>query len=787
MDLADALRRPLAFAAKDGFAHLDKVRDLGATLRTAADRLIAAGAPASIVEWRRALERFDALGRDQREVLIARGLRLLVSVGEVKAAEPKAKPPAQTGNWSDSVRVLPGCGPKIEELLRERGIETVGDLLALLPRRYQDRRDVKPLAQLAALPDGADVVTRGRVVRARAVPRRFFELVVEDGDARLTARWFRFHGGFAKRFEKGDWVILAGPMRRYKGEPQMAHPDVLADGQGGVRPVYPMVEGVPPGIIVKLARAAVEKYADGAEEPLPDDLRERLALPRVADALRLLHSPPQDVSPAAVRELDEARTPAHKRLAFDEFFLLQIGLGRRRGATRREPGLPCAADASAIRGVLPFALTGAQQRVIGEIESDLAREVPMLRLLQGDVGAGKTVIALAAAHIAIASGYQAALMAPTEILAEQHARTLEPWVKALGWRMALLTASTPRGARESLLALLAAGKIQLLIGTHALLAERVDFARLGLAIVDEQHRFGVAQRARLREKGETGAHAPHLMVMTATPIPRTLALTAYGDLDVSVLDEMPPGRTPPETRVFVGPRARARAYRDVARELAAGKQGFVVCPLVAESEKVDYADAVSTSDQLRAQLEPARIGLIHGRMPAPEKDDVMRRFRAREIDLLVATTVIEVGVDIPDATIMVVEHAERFGLAQLHQLRGRVGRGAGTRGRCFLLTPHGGGEIGAERLRVMATTTDGFKIAEADLALRGFGELFGTRQAGIPRLRFGDLRRDLELLALARAEAFALLETDPDLAHHPSLRAAIERRAAERIFGEEAG
>jgi ATP-dependent DNA helicase RecG len=322
-----------------------------------------------------------------------------------------------------------------------------------------------------------------------------------------------------------------------------------------------------------------------------------------------------------------------------------------------------------------------------------------------------------------------------------------------------------------------------------LLAERVGFGQLGLAIVDEQHRFGVAQRARLREKGETGAHAPHLLVMTATPIPRTLALTAYGDLDVSVLDQLPPGRTPPQTRVFVGPRARMRAYRDVAREIAAGRQGFVVCPLVGESEKVDYADSISTAEELRKSMAPARVGLLHGRMAAPEKDDIMRRFRARELDLLVATTVIEVGVDVPDATVMVVEHAERFGLAQLHQLRGRVGRGAGTVGRCFLLTPHGGGEIGAERLRVMATTTDGFKIAEADLALRGFGELFGTRQAGIPRLRFGDLRRDLELLALARTEAFALLTRDPDLSapEHATLRAAIERRAATRIFGEEAG
>src|SRR5262245_33966509 len=602
---------------------------------------------------------------------------------------PFAKP-RPTGAWTDPATVLPGCGPRIAELLAARGVHRVGDLLGLLPRRYEDRRAVRAIAELAPVSDGERVVVRAQVVRARAVPRRFVELLVEEvgGGPRLTARWFHVHGGFAQRFRPGERLLLAGPLRRYKGQPQMAHPDVLPDGATGIRPVYPDIEGIPPRALEKLARAAVERYADAAPEPLPEALRTRLDLPALAPALRELHAPRADLPRETVAALDGARTPAHRRLAFGEFFLLQLGLGRRRGAARREPGLPCHADAPSalarLRAVLPFVPTRAQERAIAALARALAGPAPIAGHLQGDVGSGKTLVAFAAAHLALSSGFQAAVMAPTEILAEQHLRTMEAWARALGWRVALLTASTPRGVRESLLALIQAGQIHLLIGTHALLAERVDFAHLGLAVVDEQHRFGVEQRARLREKGASGAAAPHLLVMTATPIPRTLALTAYGDLDLTVIDELPPGRRPPRTRVYVGPRARSRAYAQVGRALAAGRQAFVVCPLVEDSDKVDFAAAVSTADELARLLPAARVGLIHGRLGAAEKDDVMARFRARQVDLLVATTVIEVGVDVPDASVMVVEHAERFGLAQLHQLRGRVGRSPEADALCML-------------------------------------------------------------------------------------------------------
>jgi ATP-dependent DNA helicase RecG len=418
----------------------------------------------------------------------------------------------------------------------------------------------------------------------------------------------------------------------------------------------------------------------------------------------------------------------------------------------------------------------------------------MNRLLQGDVGSGKTAVAFAAALQVAAAGRQAAIMAPTEILAEQHHKTLSRWGERAGLRTALLTASTPRGVRASRLALLAAGELDLVVGTHSLIAESVGFARLGLVVIDEQHRFGVAQRVALRGKGEEGA--PHLLVMTATPIPRTLALTAYGDLDATVIDELPPGRVPPVTRVCAGARERAAAYRLVRERVAAGERAFVVCPLVEPADPADelrtgWVDATTTAEELAAALAPARVGLVHGRMPGEARDAAMAALVAGALDVLVATTVIEVGVDVPAATVMVVEDADHFGLSQLHQLRGRVGRGGGS-AWCLLVTRGSRTEEARRRLAVMAQTTDGFRIAEEDLALRGPGELLGARQAGLPRLRFGDLRTHTELLLEARAEADEVLAADPALgrAEHASLRRALARRAArldQPVFGAEGG
>jgi ATP-dependent DNA helicase RecG len=643
---------------------------------------------------------------------------------------------------------------------------------------------VRPIAELC---EAQDATLRARVASVRVSGwrgrRARGEAIVEDETGRARLVWFG-RAAMGVHLRPGDEVVCTGRVARYQGLPQLAHPDVVPAERAGaeaVRVRYPDVAGVAPRLLERLCRAAALGCADRVRDGIPAALAGRLGLPDLAEALRALHVVAADALPDVVADLQAGRSPAHRRLVFDELFFLQLGLERRRRLLAREPGEPCDPDGDALPrllGRLPFPLTAAQRRVVEEIRGDMAGDRPMGRLLQGDVGSGKTVVALCAAELAMASGRQAAIMAPTEILAAQHLRTIEPLARAAGRRVALLTADTPRPARESILALLHAGALDLLIGTHALLAERVAFARLGLVVVDEQHRFGVAQRARLRLKGE---RVPHLLVMTATPIPRTLALTLYGDLELSVLDELPPGREPCATRV-VDDAERSVAWTEVRSRLRDGDQAFVVCPLVEESAGLDVADAVSTARRLERELPDVRVGLVHGRMAPHQRETVLRRFRQGEIALLVATTLIEVGLDVPEAAVMVVEHAERFGLAQLHQLRGRVGRGR-RRGLCLLMAS---GE--SPRLAALAETTDGFRIAEADLELRGPGEMFGTRQAGVPRCSLAHLRQHGPLLEEARRAARALLDEDPGLARFPDTAAVLRARwdGADQ-YGEEAG
>jgi ATP-dependent DNA helicase RecG len=479
----------------------------------------------------------------------------------------------------------------------------------------------------------------------------------------------------------------------------------------------------------------------------------------------------------------------------------------RRKERRADAAVPCARTPGldeVLVKALPFSPTKAQLRAFREMSDDLVRGVPMNRLLQGDVGAGKTAVAFAAALHVARAGRQVAVMAPTELLAEQHFETWKKWSASAGLRVELLTASTQKGVRQSLLALLSAGKIDVVIGTHSLIAEAVGFAALGLVVIDEQHRFGVAQRAKLRDKGD-GQGAPHLLVMTATPIPRTLALTAYGDLDVSILDELPPGREPAKTKIVAGKRGEQAAYKLIAERVAAGERAYVVCPKVEDDPESDsdWKDATTVASEMSAALPQLRVGLVHGRLDSEARDRVMRAFKQGELDVLVATTVIEVGVDVPSATVMVIHDAERFGLAQLHQLRGRVGRapshgGSGPDAKrpghygvahCVLVTGGSISEDGRRRLDAMVRTTDGFLIAEEDLALRGPGELLGPRQAGVPRLRFGDLAQHTELLLEARGHAERILDEDPDLVRpeHAALRAALARRVAQSVYGAESG
>jgi ATP-dependent DNA helicase RecG len=742
---------------------------------------------------------------------------------------------------------LPGIGPAFAERLAEKGLTTVEDLLWMVPRRYDDLRDARPLAEVCAMAEGQRATFVAKVASSRMVfvrGRRWAEVRLGATDTRsgglahghgidaaqpaaVLVRWFNVFAGIEKRMPAGCQVALSGIVRKRAGRVELANPDILGielevagsgepDGaagpgrllraEGGHRKAmpaiiarYPDIPGIPAGRLRSACASACARVAGSAEDGVPGSVEQAAGLPSLADTLAQLHSPSADSTAEDLAAMNRGDSRWQRRLAFGELFALGVAITLRRRDRCADAAVPCPRD-PALDGVLAralsFALTGAQQRAIDELGGDLARATPMNRLLQGDVGAGKTCVAFAAALQVARAGRQTAVMAPTELLAEQHAETWRGWGQAAGLRIELLTASTTRTIRGAILAGLAAGELDVLIGTHALITEGVGFRALGLAVIDEQHRFGVAQRAKLRDKGD-GAGAPHLLVMTATPIPRTLALTAYGDLDVSVLDELPPGRTPVTTKILSGARGRAAATKLIAERVAAGERAYIVCPKVEPGEAGEpgdldggrrWKDATTVAAEIAQALPDVRTGLVHGRLDSAARDRVMRAFKAGELDVLVATTVIEVGVDVPAATVVVIHDPERFGLAQLHQLRGRVGRGGGT-AYCLLLSQGASGEDTSRRLGAMAATHDGFRIAEEDLALRGPGELLGPRQAGVPRLRFGNLAQHTALLLEARRHAEAILDDDPGLARpvHAALRRALDRRLARAVYGAEAG
>ncbi len=672
-------------------------------------------------------------------------------------------------------------GPRLLGALNKKGLRRMGDILFLLPRCYEDRRRLRTIAELDP---GERGVTIGVVKHADYVAgrngKRYFKAVVADRSGSIAATYFHAGPWLKARFTVGTRIVLSGEVRASTSGREMAHPEIepAEDIESSsvhfnrIVPIYPGFERSDQRSFRELAARVSENYAHQIEEPLPEPLRKRLGLMSLEDALRRIHFPADD---ADLELLNAHRSPSHRRLAFDELFFLQLGVGLKRQGVKAEKGI--AFDVSAPRmeralGALPFKLTGAQQRVIGELALDMARAEPMNRLVQGDVGSGKTAVALVAALLALQDGYQVAVMAPTEILAEQHERTFHRLLEPLGFRVGLISAAGPAKQKRQLREAVAQGEIRLAVGTHALIQGDISFERLGLVVIDEQHRFGVLQRHTLMSKGLK----PDVLVMTATPIPRTLAMTMYGDLDVSVIDELPPGRTPVTTRVF-SEQQRARVYESVSAELAKGHQAYIVYPLVEESEKLDLEDATRGAEKLQQVFPQARVGLLHGRMKPEEKDAVMEDFRQQRIHILVCTTVVEVGVDVPNASVMVIESAERFGLSQLHQLRGRVGRGAAV-SHCYLVASPARSWESTERLSVMEHSSDGFVIAEKDLEIRGPGEFLGTRQSGLPELAVANLARDRDLLSQAQAEARRILEKDPFLRapeHQPLVKALEER------------
>jgi ATP-dependent DNA helicase RecG len=712
----------------------------------------------------------------------------LSAAGAMPAGSARSEVPADA--LQQPVQYLRGVGPKRAALLSKLNLRTVNDLLWYLPARYEDRRRLTPLGLLRV---GQRQTFYGRVYATQTVPQRrgrpLFTMTLEDDSGTLTCKWFKAQNYMQERFTMGERVVGSGmiTLNSYNASREVVHPDleVLEEEDGDLThfgrlvPIYPLTAGLHQKALRTLMKSVIDTYAPQLDETLPPHIRRRHALPTLQEAMRQVHFPDAHLD---LGQLHQHQTPFHQRLIFEEFFLLEIGLAlRQRAAQREQRTTPYQQPnhlGDALSSQLPFRLTAAQQRVLSEVLDDMQRPFPMNRLIQGDVGSGKTVVALLAMLMAVSNDFQAAIMAPTEILAEQHAATLRDLLTPLQLDVVLITGSLKGRARRERLEQIAQGQAALVVGTHALLYDEVQFHRLGMIVVDEQHRFGVLQRATLRSKGLT----PDVLVMTATPIPRTLSMTVYGDLDLSVLDELPPGRLPVQTKVLRAGR-RDQAYRRIRREVSQGRQAYIVYPLIEESESLDLGAAADMAAQLQQEVFPDhRLGLLHGRLLSEEKEAIMGAFKQRDLDILVCTTVIEVGVDIPNATVMVIENAEHFGLAQLHQLRGRVGRGA-DQAYCLLIAGDKLSREGRQRLLVMQQSNDGFYVAEQDLQIRGPGELLGTKQAGLPELYVGNLLHHGMWLEQARRAAFSLIETDPNLSRpeHQALRHALSTRWRDRF------
>ncbi len=691
--------------------------------------------------------------------------------------------PTEASETDDAERTLDDltvCLPGVSEQFavamgKGLGIHTVGDLLRHYPRRYEDRTHFKPICDIR---HGESVTISGKVINVENIPTRtrvtLTKVAVDDrsGIAFLVFfnQWY-----LKKQFDKlrGQTIVVYGKASRSgrggldmtEVEWEAVEEDKDALSSGRIVPVYPLTEGVLQARLRRAAWSALELYGHLVEETLPPGLLAKRDLPGLEDSFRQMHFPVSD----------DARLAAQRRFVFDEFFSLQLLLAVRKRQSDKAVGTAfgdVVGPVAELKAVLPYPLTGAQERVITELAADMGSKKSMNRLVQGDVGAGKTVVAMAALMIAVRSGYQAALMAPTEILAEQHYLGIRRTMESLGIKVTLLSGSLPAKEKRAALAAVASGETHIAVGTHALIQTDVQFHKLGLGVVDEQHRFGVLQRAALKSKGDS----PDLLVMTATPIPRTLTLTVYGDLDVSIIDQLPPGRKPIKTHWKRG-HERQSVYETLRNLLKQGRQAYVICSLIEENEKLQARAATELCAHLQADVFPEyKIGLLHGQMKPTEKEGTMTRFRDRELQMLVSTTVIEVGVDVPNASVIVIEDADRFGMAQLHQLRGRVGRGE-TQSYCLLIGDPKTDD-GASRLATMAQTTDGFLIAEEDLKLRGPGDFYGTRQSGLQPLPFVDVVRDVPVLKEAREEAFCLLEADPKLLRpeHAALKAIVRSK-----------
>ncbi|MBI5232797.1 MAG: ATP-dependent DNA helicase RecG [Deltaproteobacteria bacterium] len=789
--IIENIRRPLLFASKDGFAHLHTVKGLEHLMEALSLDALSLEPSGEIKrrfdDLKNLFKGFDLLDIPQKKNHVARGLYVLDSILKPDTLDAGLSIDEVIGHLkklSTPLDSIKGIGPRLAERLNKKGLKDVEDVLYFLPIRYEDRRDLKKIAELTL---GAQQIVRGSVLamgESSYKKRKLFEMAISDGTGILKAKWFNYKTVYMKkRFKVDQKLILFGQVTAYGGQKEMIHPEIevvsddkedpVENGVGSIVPVYSQLENLYPRTIRKLVGTIVDEYAPFAVSGLSSEVVKRRGLMPLKDAFMELHKRGAD-SPCGAFVSPIAK----KTLMFEELFLLELGLALKRKEIGREKGIAFSIEKGIelekrLVSMLSFKLTSAQGRVIAEIKRDMAEPHPMNRLIQGDVGSGKTIVSFIAVLISIGAGFQSAIMAPTEILAEQHYLTTKTYAETLGIRTLLLTSRLTKAQREKALGIIRQGETDLVIGTHALIQRDVEFQRLGLCVVDEQHRFGVVQRALLKRKGlsnpKGGDASPDILVMTATPIPRTLAMTVFGDMDVSIIDEMPPGRRPVETRIF-REAEREKAYSLIRNEVRSGGQTYIIYPLVKESEELSLKDATNMKLHLERDIFPEfRLGLLHGRLKSEDKERVMRGFKDRNIDILVATTVIEVGVDVPDASVILIEHAERFGLSQLHQLRGRVGRGA-RRSFCFLLAQWTNSDDALKRLKIMEETSDGFVIAEEDLKIRGPGDFLGTRQSGLPDFRTSAVFSDLMLLKSAREDANLFLEKDPELKGAEAMR-----------------
>ncbi len=772
----DRLKGPLQFAAKDDFAHLHVVKDMERFVRAWADAALKERAlPVPFIEKIiRLFTGFDQFPPKRKKLILQDALREIASLdtheieGLVWALRPGELP--NEAKIRDMIKVLnvsvarlKGVGPSRLKSLEKMGCATLGDLLNRFPYRYEDRRRKIAIRDLAP---GKSAYIVAKIIRL--TPKGFgkhayLEAQVGDGTGTLTLKWFKGISYFKKQLKPGETYHICGDVRRFGLLLEMHHPDMeKASGSrpperfGTLLPIYPEVGDIGQKPFLKLAREAMKRATPYLEDPLPAPIREAYHFPSLRDGLATLHA--TDPSLCLPANLEMAR----QRFLYETYFFFELFLARKKQHRTTAQGVTCPASREELRAILnrlPFTLTKAQARAVGEIFRDITSERPMNRLLQGDVGSGKTVVSAIAAALFLNHGFQVALMAPTEILARQHFHTFQDLPIFEGTVPVLLTGSLRPSEKSALHESIQSGKARLVIGTHALFQKEVTFANLGLVIIDEQHRFGVRQRLELVSKGPP----PDVLMMTATPIPRTLAMTLYGDMDLSIIDELPPGRKPVRTKCVPG-RLRETLYRNLRKEIKQGRQIYVIYPLIEESEKLDLKDATSNARWLQERIFPEyTVGLMHGRLAPEEKEALMARFTSGEIQVLVSTTVVEVGVDVPNASIMVIEHAERFGLSQLHQLRGRVGRGRAL-SSCYLVVHGGQTDDARKRLAIMEETTDGFRIAEEDLAIRGPGDLIGVRQSGSPLFQTRFLGWDSHLLKQARDDAFSLLRHTPESA-----------------------